>query len=472
MEDKNLKKQVHRGKTLFRKMIAPVSVILIFQVLCFYFALILSGNMDKLKNEKYSEFRTTVYRRAERVSDILVNKRNSVNFYKEKLEENIEEFLAERQRNVKDLYEDRALNDEIIADNADNIKELLKGSEGSGAFLILSGYGKENEQRCGYYLRNTKINSTDERYFTVLRGSEKILNQVGFTPSKNWRSVFRMGESRDGDYHRKISGMLDGNDTGFAAGYWSPVYSMYGDDTQIITYTVPLIDQEGVFYGMLGVEISVQMLVEELPYRELSSDGSSSYYLVYKEKDADAYSTMAVAAASGKDITNKNGQVTYSRYKGVENIYAMDEQLGGEYIGAPFDIEIYAPQSPFASERWSVIGIMDEKELFAVYNKFFFLLYVTFVLVILIGIAGEWYIAFRFCSYVRSITYVIQSCEPEETLELESTDLRDIQILADTIQDLYDRGTSLAKLVQIIDMAGVQVGAIEYNEEDKYVLVL
>lgn len=469
MEEKNSKNKVHRGKSLFQKIIVPVGIILVVQVLCFYFALNLSGSMDKLKMEKYSEFRTTVYRRAENISDILVNKRNSVNFYKDKLEKNVEEYLTRNKHVTKDLYEDKALNDEIIADNADDIKELLKNSGGSGAFFVLTGYGPANEHRCGYYLRNTKISSTDERYFTVLRGSENILNQVGFSANKNWRSRFRIGESKDGNYYDKIAGMLDENDTSFAAGYWSPVFSMYGDDTQIITYTVPLIDRAGVFYGVLGVEVSVQMLVEELPYRELSSDGSSSYYLVYKEKDTDSYSTMAVSAASGKDITNKNGYVTYSNHKGIDNIYAMDENLGGEYIGTPFDIEIYAPQSPFTTERWSVIGIMDEKELLAVYNKFFSLLYITFTLVIFVGVAGEWYIAFRFCSYVRNITYAIHSCAPEETLELEATDLKDVQVLVDTVQDLHERSTSSAKLVQIIDMAGVQVGAIEYNEEEEYV---
>lgn len=469
MEEKKSKKQVHKGKSMFQKMIAPIGIILIVQLLGFYLTLDLSGSMDKLKMEKYSEFRTTVYRRAERVSSILVDKRNLVNVYKEKLEESINEYLNEQQLTTRDLLYDAALNDDIILENADSIKEMLTSSGGSGAFLLLAGYGQTNEQRCGYYLRNTKINSTDERYFTVLRGSENILNQVGFTSNKNWRSTFRIGETKDGNYYSKIAKVLDGTNENVSAGYWSPVYTMYGDDTQIITYTVPLLDQKGNIYGVLGVEVSVQMLVEELPYRELSSGGYASYYLVHKEKNTDSYSTVAVAATSGKDITNKSGQVTYSGNKGIDNIYVMDENLDGEYIGTPVDMEIYVSQSPFVAERWSVIGVMDEKELLAVYNKFFYLMYMVFLVVILIGVVGEWYLVFRFCYYVRHITYAIRTCTPEKPLELEDADVRDIQMLTDSIQELHEQSTSSTKLVEIINMAGVQVGAIEYNEEDKFV---
>lgn len=471
MEKEVQKKKTSRGVSLFHRMMIPVIIILAVQLLGCFLVLGLSGNIDKLKREKYSQFHKVVAKRAERVGDILVDKRNCARVYKERLEGGIAAYLAGVQHTTEDLNKDAELNEDVIAQMADEIEELLKNSGGSGAFLILGGYGEDSQTRCGYYLRNTNAKSTDERYFTVLRGSEHTLKQVEFSASKDWRPTFRIESNDAGGYYNKIaSKMQEETDYGsFAIGYWSPVFTIYGDDVEMITYTMPLVDQNNNFYGVLGVEVSVEMLLDELPYHELSSDSSSGYYLAYKEENGDSYSTMVVSAASGKDITDKNGHLMYEQRKSFDYIYDMAGKSQEDRIGSLVNMEIYATQSPFIAESWALVGVLDEKQLMSVYNNFLIYLWITFAFVILVGIVGMWYMAYRFSGYVRKITYAIHSSSPEQPLYIETDNVTDIRELADMIQELYDRGTSAEKLVMIIDMAGVQVGAIEYCEEDNYV---
>lgn len=81
-------------------------------------------------------------------------------------------------------------------------------------------------------------------------------------------------------------------------GYWSEPYQLSANDQEAISYSVPLILENGTVYGVLGVELSLSYLKDMLPSEELKDKDAGSYLLGI-EKNSDTEITNVLISGSG-----------------------------------------------------------------------------------------------------------------------------------------------------------------------------
>lgn len=463
--------KLHKNRTMFRRLIIPILIVALVQVGICYGLVGLSGGVDKLKSEVYKEFHAIVNGRSEQLQNMLLLESDYVQKYKERIEQKVMETLDTQKKSIGDLDEDEQLNELIVLQVTDDIEEMIESGMGTGAFIVLDGYGEGSEAKYGYYLRNTRIDSTEKKHYAVLRGTEEIVAKVEIPTHKNWRSEFKVSEEESYNFYQKIDEAItsDMRYENSDWGYWSPKFTMYDDEQEIITYTVPLTDEQGAFYGVLGIEISTEVIEDNLPYTELTADGTSSYYLAHRDSKNERYATVADSSASGKDITNKSGYVEYTTYEGADNVYLMEEELMDNYVGVVSKMDLYSAKSPFATEQWAIIGVENEDELLADHSRLLTGFFVAITIVILVSIFEAWYICFRIISYIRQMSHSVRKLSPKEQLKLDRVSVREIDELGEAIMEVNERGTSSAKLVEIIDMAGVPVGAMELKKGENFV---
>lgn len=473
MNDKGRKMRTGKGnkKTMFRKMLVSVLLIAVLQVVISQGILLLSGTLSGVRNEKYNEMYDTMLKRADRLQDMMVEKRDLVKYYKSKLEGRISQILEEEQVWAEQLHTDVKLNEKIVVELSGELKDLLCCSQASGVFLVLDGYGEDDQRKYGYYLRSAKPGSSDNQDLAVFRGSEDILDKVGISTDRNWRSEFRITDGAGSNYYTKVRSMVEEEQySSQSVGYWNPAFTMYADDQKVITYSIPLVDERGEFYGVLGIDLNEQLMVDNMPYGELSAKGYAGYYLAYREKESNQYQTLMLSASSSKDLTDKMGFLTFTDYKDAEHIYKiLDSSIKGDYLGAVKNMELYPNQSPFSSQQWALVGVEDGAVLASPFTKLMGSMLLGLVFIVLLGVAGEFYICYHFIAYIRHITFAIQTRSPEKQLEIDDSDVLEIDNMVSAVKELHDRVTSSVKLVEIIDMTGILVGAIEYREEEELV---
>lgn len=64
-------------------------------------------------------------------------------------------------------------------------------------------------------------------------------------------------------------------------GYWSAEpYTLSGDKRLAISYSQPLILEDGTVYGVIGVELLADYVQSQLPCKELMENERGSYFLV------------------------------------------------------------------------------------------------------------------------------------------------------------------------------------------------
>ena len=462
-------------KRLFHKMLLPVLIIAALQAVICLAMFFLSGTVNKIKTDKLNSFYEKVQNRSERVYSMLDSKSQYANHFKEVSEEDIQSVLRENQKTVEDLKTDEKLNEKIMLRLYEEFGKLIEESGSTGAFVVLNSFAKDSDSKYGFYLRTSVAGNADKKNCTVLRGTESLLGQLDVEADENWRSEFRITTDEQYNFYNKIYQLLaesdlDGN---LSDGYWSPLFTMYGDDDNIITYTVPLLDGQGTFLGVLGLEIGEQLVLDEIPYKEVLNGSNASCYLVYRMKDSSRYQALVSSFPSGKNLADKDGYLQYSTYTGSENIYWMKEELKQDYIGAIVNMDMYAKDSPFYGEQWAVLGAESDQELLSNVNSLRIGVFIAIGVIIVLTAIQAWILCFLFVVYLRRITASIQESsledEIQEEIQLEEVDITEFQELSDSVKQLGQRATAAIKLADIIDMAEIPIGAIQYKEGDEYV---
>ena len=108
---------------------------------------------------------------------------------------------------------------------------------------------------------------------------------MNISHGKTWRPLFEF--QKTGDYGAYLyepfqAALKEANPEEINLkdfGYWSMPYKLYDDSQEVISYSVPLILNDGTVYGVLGVEISLAYLQKQLPNTELIDNEQGSYLL-------------------------------------------------------------------------------------------------------------------------------------------------------------------------------------------------
>lgn len=137
-----------------------------------------------------------------------------------------------------------------------------------------------------------------------------------------------------------------------AYGYWTTSsYILTGDTRPAIAYSQPLILPDGTVYGVIGVEILTSYLTDQLPYGELQSDNSGSYFLAFSDdasSNIDELSlTPVLSSTQTSALSSLSSPLQFNR---KDKCYRMSQD-GSAYISSIVPLELYSRNAPFSNEQ-------------------------------------------------------------------------------------------------------------------------
>lgn len=144
-------------------------------------------------------------------------------------------------------------------------------------------------------------------------------------------------------------------------GYWSEPYQLFANDQEVISYSVPLILEDGTVYGVLGVELSLSYLEDMLPSEELKDKDAGSYLLgIEKESDTEITNVLI----SGADYSMVNGDKKVTEIYTEKNRQLIQNDMDEDIYCDVEYLTLYNTNTPFEQQRWVLTGIVRGKNLF------------------------------------------------------------------------------------------------------------
>ena len=252
---------------------------------------------------------------------------------------------------------------------------------------------------------------------------------------RTWNTNFQFGTSGvpyyDFFYEPTQASFHYGVETSWEdLGYWSRPFSLFGEEREAISYSVPLRLSDGRVYGVLGVDILLSYLQSYLPEKELDSGGTAFYFLSAEKSGEDV-----ISSEKYQQLIRLHSS-TISTEDKTETVSSKQEEENYTYS---IPLHIFSTNGPFIDIAWKLGAEIPYKTMNHFADRMLFVMAVSIVLTLLIGILGSLVISVFLQRPIRNLASEIRANKATEKLELKETGILEIDQMSEALEDLSDR---------------------------------
>lgn len=474
-----------RNRPLYLKLLVPMLILILVEIALLAGSVFGGGLISYMENNEIEVLHERVLNRQRYLQNEMLTRWSKVDSTAIKINQMTEELLQEGSISIDTLDDSSkdcfALMDSVIG----SLINMLRSNKVTGAFIVLNTDNLEEltekgiyKNKPGIYVRDydPKSSYTDRNTDLLLEyAPTEIVKNMNISLDSGWKPQFAFEDMQQyGAYlyepYQAALGMderteLEASDMG----YWSEPYQLSANDQEAISYSVPLILENGTVYGVLGVELSLSYLEDMLPSEELKDKDAGSYLLGI-EKNSDTEITNVLISGSDYSMVNGDKKVTEIYTKNnrqlIKNILSEDIYCDVEYL------TLYNTNTPFEQQRWVLTGIVRGKNLFRFSSTVEKMLIRGTLATLIAGILGGILISLVISRPVTELTKSVRKMKPFSRIEFSRTGIREIDLMASELEHL-NRETLYAaeRFSYIVSAANLHLAVFEINKDEDSVFI-
>ena len=398
----------------------------------------------------------------------------------------VENQTAVENISVEELVNNEDRSTELLETVSDSLINVMRHRSVNGIFVILNTDDMDECEidsfmPCVYIRDQDPTTTASERNYDLLleRSPVKLVKSLRISTDRGWMPAIKYkGYGKNGIVYPvfqtayKDSEKLNVSDYG----HWTPVsYTLEGDDRPVIAYSIPLILSDGTVYGVVGVEMMTSYIQELIPYEELQNSGTGTYLLA---ETADTLSDSEISvnvinpsSRSNRWLSIPDEEIKMTRTE--KNIYEA-EIWKDNYIASVYPLTLYNKNAPFSDEQWLLVGIVQDKNLYAFTNHVMLLVKLTIFATLLFGLLSSFIVSRRLAKPVASLSDEVEAAQQNQGSipNLSETGIRELDKFSTAITGLSREVLNTStKFLRIMEMASVELGGFEVRSENESVYV-
>jgi len=451
-------KRTNKNKSLRVKIMIPQFLLLFVEFSLLFICIIGLGLLQNIRSNEYHKLETTLSNRTNELQRVF-------------------NLLSINSLLVVDKINDKfssSVDDKFLYDIFPDILNSTEYLNVSGAFVILDKNSTDENLKTAIYIRDTNVEVVKKDYTDILYriGPHSIAydNQIKLDSLWSYNMDFtQLVESESNDFYTKHFNTAKYIKTEpiDLYGYWSDSFKLSNLDREIITFTVPLINNQGEIYGVYGIELSEDLILNKLPTAEIPY--VNSVYMLYKTNEKNNISVNKILHTGAYfDVINSDKYKSFhlQATKEHEKLHSIKTNIGNEldlYCMVE-ELELYSPNSYFKSDNWNLACLVPKSELFSVSNRIVKVILLAFAIAIILGIIGIVFSGEMFVRPIRILVKKVKNINPKSPQNLKKIGVLEIDELSNAIEKLnYDVALSASKLSQTIDLVGLPLAGFEID---------
>ena len=221
-------------------------------------------------------------------------------------------------------------------------------------------------------------------------------------------------------------------------GRWTPqTYVLERGTREAIAYVQPLILPDGRVYGVIGTDLLVNYLEQQLPADELQHSGQGSYLLAVTRNTVKNAETLEITDVL---TTGKNKEeLTTEKLRLERDAGSWKYTLGKEQQRCSVrPLSLYSRNAPFANEKWLILGAVEENALFAFSHQVWSWLLLAVVATAAVGFLGCLVVSRQLAKPVAQLSAELAAAQKEHGSipEFSRTGIRELDQFASAITQL------------------------------------
>lgn len=461
-------KIVEKKKPLFNKILAPMMVLLVLEIALLAGSVFGQGVLSELNENEQDIINEKISGRKNYLENEMVNNWMNLQYTAETINAKTEQLAADGKINIESLDNGSLESDPLISEVAENLIDMMRTNRVTGAYIVLNNEDLEASSKIGQYKNKPGIYLRDvnpvsqasyrNQDLLIERGSVNLVHELGIATDTSWTTQFEFGDSTQPYYdflYQPFQKAYEnkGKYRMTDLGYWSGIYELFRENRPVISYTMPLILEDGTVYGVLGIDITLDYMRTLLPYNELEKNAreSSAYKLAIKHGEDRQEEEILINGPLVEEKADDNGYFSDNKY------YIHEENLN-----------IYSRNAPFSDEQWVISGIVPVKDITSFTRKVQTTLIIAIILTIVIGVIGSFVISYSLTKPVARLSKEIAGKDPGKRITLNPTGIMEIDQMADSIEKLSsDVIESGRRFTRIIKMASVRLAGFQIDSKEQ-----
>lgn len=449
-----------------QRLVAGVLAIVFLQLAITLVAISASKVVGNLRNSVYDLFLQTVTSRLGSIENEMHERWSAITDFVPQLAEFYPETISEGERPSENQVQS------YFADCYTGLVSMLRDTAASGAFIILDDSTGEGKANSCFYLSDSDPTHNDLRNDTdlsILKGPIELVETLKVPLHIKWNYGVTLDDTNRDILTRPVKAAYLTKSYQHL-GYWGVVPSFTDTAATNITYTMPLISENNVVFGVVGIEVSQEYFFRTFSAQEIPGSGTVAYAILEKGEDAKLYPAMTRGSAMRVVIPEGNPvkfEGVGGKYDGVR-IDGYDPHMAAAYKS----IKLYDVNTPYSNDEWYLLGITAESTILSSSKSLLQSLLIAIAVAVVLCVALAIGIAAWFAAPVEGLAKRIKAIVPGEKVDLGKTSIIEMNALASAIEQLADDVfNSAAKTEKIISMVNLEIGSFDYRQGDDQVEV-
>ena len=434
-----------KKQPIFRKILIPLMILVILEIGIIMMSIYGQGLFGLIHTNAREIVESRVEARRNYLESIMVNQWMNLGQTVQKINQLADGLVEAGKLDIEAIDDSSENAAPFLNAVSDDLISMMRTNRVTGVFLILNAENLQSgmesgtyEDKPGLYFRDLDPESRPSNKnmdLLIERSPLLVARNKQLSTDRTWNTNFQFGTSGvpyyDFFYEPTQASFHYGVETSWEdLGYWSRPFSLFGEEREAISYSVPLRLSDGRVYGVLGVDILLSYLQSYLPEKELDSGGTAFYFLSAEKSGEDVISSekyQQLIRLHSSTISTEDKTETGSSKQEEEN-YTYSIPL-----------HIFSTNGPFIDIAWKLGAEIPYKTMNHFADRMLFVMAVSIVLTLLIGILGSLVISVFLQRPIRNLASEIRANKATEKLELKETGILEIDQMSEALEDLSDR---------------------------------
>ncbi len=375
------------------------------------------------------------------------------------------------------LYRSDSAYQETALLASQSLVSILKENQVTGAFFVLNGSNANKGNPSAHsavYIRNSTPGSSATSNYLLEIGPMIVSKQYTMATSIRW-NLDMPSEEADGafDFYEKpiwASSQFK-NAEMERYGYWSPPRDLLQDNQQVVTYTMPILDENGNGYGVIGIEIDMPYFARNyLPDSDLLYQ--NSFYVITQMADQSLNLDWFIPSGVLAETYLKSGeqlQLTKGSDAGI-----FETRLGelGAMVASVRELKVYSDNSPFAEQNWTLACLVPSEVLSensaSVREKLIYSILLTTIL----AFGAVFVLVYFFTRKISRLSKYVRELSPYDEIYFKPTGMREVDDLTAAVQLLNQRLLNVSKTTsKILELSLLPIGGYEVLDSSNQVIL-
>lgn len=453
------------GRTVFHTAMQPLVMLILLQAAILLVSLYLSGIFSQVNSNERSILGKQVVNRANYLEIQMTQQWSDIAELAQSINRKTQAAIEQGAIRLDLLENDSEEASKLIGMICTDMIETMYRNKNSGIYVIFNTSSLDGnvEPKTGFHVRDfdPTVNATTQ-YSDLLLECAPIstVKAMNISTDTGWDTRYDFGTAY-GDYFRKpfmeaYRAMRKLEAVDYACWNSSAQSSLPSG----LTYSMPLMLEDGTLYGVLGVELLDDYVGDSLPYDELGFGTDGTYMLALFDKGTNRATLKMV---SGKTRLRRGETIALT--PGKDGSYAF-EQDGKKIVTQMDRLTVYDMYAPFDSETWVLMGATTAQSLYAFSKRVSRMILLAIALMLIFDAEGSVLIARRLSKPIEKLSKEVDIARMNENgiPRLSITGIREIDHFAEAFAELSREAINTStRFLRMLDMASVDIAGCEFD---------